>query len=143
MARGNIKKKGKGGQGQNRKASEGFLTKNRVKDGVIETTSGLQYKITDKGEGNSPDERSIITVHQRITLIDGTIIRDTYKEIEPEQFDLTEGIDGLKEGIPLMSKGARYKFWVPSELAWGKRGAGDKIGPNAILVFDIKLIDFY
>lgn len=143
MARGNTKKKGKGGQGQNRKASEDFLGKNKNKDGVIETHTGLQYLIREEGTGEVPDNKSIVTMHQRITLIDGTIIRDTYKEIEPEVFSMTEAIDGLKEGIPLMKKGGRYKFWVPSELAFGKKGAGTKIGPNAIIVFDIKLIDFY
>jgi len=143
MARGNTKKKGKGGQGQNRKISEDFLEKNRKKDGVIETVSGLQYTITEDGDGLCPDDRSMVTVHQRITLIDGTIIRDTYKEVEPEEFDLTEGIDGLREGIPMMKKGARYKFFIPAELAWGRKGAGTKIGPNATLIFDIRLIDFY
>jgi len=143
MARGNTKKKGKGGQGQNRKASEDFLSKNRKKDGVIETPTGLQYLIREEGDGPCPDDRAMVTIHQRITLIDGTIIGDTYKEVEPEEFSLTEAIDGLKEGIPMMQKGARYKFWVPSELAWGKKGAGAKIGPNATLIFDIRLIDFY
>jgi len=143
MARGNTKKKGKGGQGQNRKTGEDFLAKNKKKDGVVVTPTGLQYSVQSAGEGASPDERCCITIHQRITLLDGTIIRDTYKEAEPVTFDLSEAIDGLKEGIPMMKTGARYKFWVPSELAWGKKGAGTKIGPNALLVFDIKLVEFY
>lgn len=143
MARGNKKKKGKGSQGQNRKQSEDFFNKNRTRKGVIETSTGLQYIVREEGEGPSPIEQSTITVHQRITLLDGTIIRDTYKEPEPETFDLSEGIEGLKEGIPLMNTGAKYRFFVPPDLAWGKRGAGSKIGPYATLVFDIKLIDFY
>ncbi len=143
MARGNKKKKGKGSQGQNRKASEEFFAKNRKKDGVVQTDSGLQYLIRDEGSGDHPPANAMVTIHQRITLLDGTLIRDTYAELEPETFDLTEAIDGLKEGIPLMNRDARFRFWVPPELAWGKRGAGDKIGPYATLVFDLRLVDFY
>ena len=123
----------------NRKASAEFLDKNRKKEGVIETSTGLQYTVIEKGNGNHPDIESVITVHQRILLIDGTVIKDTYRTGELDSFDLSEGIEGLKEGIPLMKEGSRYKFFVPPDLAWGKRGAGSKIGPYATLIFDIRL----
>lgn len=134
------KKRGKGSVGLNKKASSEFLDKNRKKKGIIETSSGLQYQIIEEGDGRQPDQDSEITVNQRILLIDGTVIKDTYRTGELDTFDLFEGIEGLKEGIPLMKEGARYKFFVPPELAWGKRGAGSKIGPYATLIFDIRLL---
>jgi FKBP-type peptidyl-prolyl cis-trans isomerase FkpA len=133
------KKKGKGSSGFNRKQSEEFLLKNRGKQGVIETDSGLQYLIKVESDGEKPQSDSTVTVNQRITLIDGTIIGDTYKNNEPDTFSLSEAIEGLKEGIPMMNIGSKFRFFVPSDLAWGKRGAGDKIGPYATLIFDIKL----
>lgn len=135
----NTKKKGKGSSGFNRKQSEDFFQKNKNKQGIIETDSGLQYLIRDKGTGEQPRSDSTVTVNQRITLIDGTVIGDTYKNNEPDTFLLSEAIEGLKEGLPMMNIGSKFRFFVPSDLAWGKRGAGDKIGPYATLIFDIKL----
>lgn len=143
MARGNKRKKGKGSKGQNRKTTDDFLTKNKKKPGVIETKSGLQYIIVDDAKGDKPTEESFLTVEQRITLVDGTVLADTYKQAEHEEFPLKEGIDGLIEGMQLMSKGARYKFFIPPHLAWGKRGAGTKIGPYATIIIDVRLVDFY
>ena len=80
-------------------------------------------------------------MHQRISLLDGTLIADTYSENMPAEFSLKEAIEGYREGILMMPIGARYKFWVPSELAWGKKGAGKKIGPNSMLIIDAKLVD--
>lgn len=133
------KKNSKGSFGLNRKQTEDFLSKNKKREGVIETQTGLQYLIRDEAQGPKPSLFNTVTVNQRITLIDGSVIADTYRQNEPETFCLTEAIDGLKEGIPLMSVGARYRFFIPPDLAWGKRGAGDKIGPYATLIFDIKL----
>ncbi len=135
------KKRGRGGSGQNRSESERFFEKNRAKSGVVETDSGLQYIAEQEGTGISPDLNSTIVVNQRIMLVDGTVIKDTYHTGLRDEFTMKEAIDGLKEGLQLMSVGAKYKFFVPSELAWGKRGAGDKIGPNAALIFDIRLED--
>jgi len=141
MARNKEKKqkKGKGSVGLNRKASAEFLDKNRKKEGVVETSTGLQYQVIEEGDGRQPNHDSEITVNQRILLIDGTVIKDTYRTGELDSFDLGEGIEGLKEGIPLMKEGGRCKFFVPPELAWGKRGAGSKIGPYTTLIFDIRL----
>jgi FKBP-type peptidyl-prolyl cis-trans isomerase FkpA len=133
------KKRGRGGAGQNRAESEAFLKKNRSKPDVIETPSGLQYLIKDVGTGKSPDEWSTIEVNQRILLVDGTIIKDTYHSTETDRFSMKEAIDGLKEGLPLMKEGGKFRFVVPPDLAWGKRGAGDRIGPYAALIFDIRL----
>ncbi len=139
MARNKTQKRGKGSVGLNKKLSADFFAKNRNKPGVIETDSGLQYSVIDEGDGESPTIDSEITVNQRILLLDGTVIKDTYKTGEMDTFPLNEGIEGLQEGILLMKYGARYKFFVPPDLAWGKRGAGNKIGPYATLIFDIRL----
>ncbi len=133
------KKRGRGGAGQNRAETEAFLKKNRKKADVIETASGLQYTIKDPGTGKSPDEWSTVEVNQRILLVDGTVISDTYHKPDPDVFTMAEAIDGLKEGLPLMKEGGKFRFVVPPDLAWGKRGAGDKIGPYAALIFDIRL----
>ncbi len=133
------KPRGRGGAGQNRAESEAFLKKNRGKPDVVETASGLQYTIKDPGTGKSPDEWSTVEVNQRILLADGTVIKDTYHGTETDIFTIAEAIDGLKEGLPLMKEGGKFRFVVPSGLAWGKRGAGSKIGAYAALVFDIRL----
>ncbi|MBN2162933.1 MAG: FKBP-type peptidyl-prolyl cis-trans isomerase [Pontiellaceae bacterium] len=133
------KKRGRGGAGQNRAETDAFLEKNRKKLDVIVTPSGLQYTIKEPGTGKSPDEWSTVEVNQRILLVDGTVISDTYHKPDPDIFTIAEAIDGLKEGLPLMKEGGKFRFVVPPDLAWGKRGAGDKIGPYAALIFDIRL----
>ena len=137
--RGSKKRRGSGTAGDNRDESEEFLKKNRIKEGVIETESGLQYTIVDPGEGASPTEWSTVDVNQRILLVDGTVIKDTFRTPERDRFTMEEAIAGLKEGLPLMKEGGRFRFVVPPDLAWGKRGAGTKIGPYAALIFDIRL----
>lgn len=134
-------KKGKGSQGFNRKKSEDFLEKNRLKADVVETDSGLQYTIIDKQDGASPTIEDRVIVHQRISLVDGTMIEDTYQKNDPVEFSLAEAIEGYREGLLLMTEGSRYKFFIPSDLAWGKRGAGSKIGPNATLIIDVRLLE--
>ena len=119
--------------------TESFLKKNRLKDDVIETESGLQYTPISEGEGASPTEWSTVEVNQRILLVDGTVIKDTFRTADSDRFAMEEAIAGLKEGLPLMKEGSRYRFFVPPDLAWGKRGAGDKIGAYATLIFDIRL----
>lgn len=133
------KKRGRGGAGQNRTETEAYLKKNGSKPDVIVTPSGLQYTIKEPGEGKSPDEWSTVEVNQRILLVDGTVLKDTYHGTETDTFTMAEAIDGLKEGLPLMKEGGKCRFVVPPDLAWGKRGAGDRIGPYAALIFDIRL----
>ncbi len=143
MANRNKRDRSRGSAGNNRKTGEDFLDKNRKKEDVVETDSGLQYIILEEGNGEQPDEKSVITVHQRCQLINGTIIEDTYKENKPSEVKMEELIKGYQEGVQLMKKGARYKFFIPSELAWGKNGSGSKIPPNSVLIFDVKLVDFW
>jgi len=139
MSRKRYHTKNRGSAGQNRAESEAFLKKNRSKPDVITTASGLQYAIQNPGTGKSPDEWSTVEINQRILLVDGTVIKDTYHGTETDTFTIGEAIDGLKEGLPLMKEGGKFRFTIPSELAWGKRGAGVKIGPYAALIFDIRL----
>ncbi|MBN1768677.1 MAG: FKBP-type peptidyl-prolyl cis-trans isomerase [Prolixibacteraceae bacterium] len=143
MAKRESKKHQKGSAGNNRKTGEDFLNKNRSKDEVFETESGLQYSIIEKTEGEKPQTNSMVTIHQRALLLNGTILEDTYRENKADEVAVNELIEGLQEGLCMMSKGSRYKFWVTADLAWGKKGTGNKIPPFAVLQFDIRLIDFY
>ncbi len=143
MAKREKRNKSRGSAGNNRKMGEDFLEKNRRKEGVQETDSGLQYLVVEEGEGDCPDAHATITVHQRCQLVNGTVIEDTYRKNEPSEVEMQELIEGYREGIQLMNKGARYKLFIPWELAWGKNGTGSKIPPYSMLVFDVRLIDFW
>ena len=143
MAKREKRNRNRGSSGYNRKSSEDFLMENRQKKGIHETSSGLQYQILEKGEGPVPDERAHITIHQRCWLLNGKMIEDTYRENKPSEAEIHELIEGYREGVMLMNKGARYKFFIPSDLAWGKKGTGTKIPPNALLIFDVRLLDFW
>jgi len=143
MAQRQKRNKSRGSAGNNRKSGEEFLDKNRTKPGVVETGTALQYMVLEQGEGQTPDEDARVIVHQRCQLVNGTVIEDTYRENEPSEVKMDELIEGYKEGLLLMKKGARYKFFIPSDLAWGKKGTGNKIPPNAVLIFDVRLVDFW
>jgi len=143
MARKKEKKSGKGSAGQNRKSSEDFLIKYQQKPDVISTDSGLMYRVIEATENTKPTDFDSVEVHQRILLTDGKVIADTYKTNSSEKFSVEEAIDGLTEGLQLMGLGARYEFVIPADLAWGKKGNRSSIGPNAVLVIDIRLIDIF
>lgn len=130
----------KGSSGQNRAASENYLNKYRQKEGVQETASGLLYRVLEEGSGVAPTAACAVVVNQRIQLIGGKIIGDTYRDGVPDEFTLKEAIPGIREGLQLMQEGARFEFVVPPGLAWGKKGVGNKIGPNAVLIFDLRLL---
>lgn len=134
------KKLNKGSAGQNRKSSEDFILKYAHKSDVQMTGSGLLYRVIDIGGGLSPTEEDVVVVNQRILNVDGSVITDTYKTGMPDKFTVKEAIPGLREGLLLMQAGARYEFVVPADLAWGRRGVSNKIGPNAVLVFDLRLL---
>ncbi|MDQ2076717.1 FKBP-type peptidyl-prolyl cis-trans isomerase [Marinimicrobium sp. ABcell2] len=131
----------KGSSGQNRKASQDYLSKYRQKPGVVETTTGLLYRVLEEGEGIAPALTDRVVVNQRILSVNGKVIADTYKEGEPDEFSMQEAIPGIQEGLQLGREGGRYEFVVPPELAWGKRGVGNKIGPNAVLIFDVRILE--
>ena len=135
--------KSRGSFGNNRKSSEDFLSKNRTKANVKETQSGLQYIILEEGTGDFPLENATVVIHQRCSLTNGKILEDTYKENKPDEVAMDELIEGYREGLMLMKKGGKSRFFIPPELAWGKKGSGTKIPPNALLIFDVRLIDFW
>lgn len=140
MAKKKNKKQG-GSKGQNRAKSSSFLDKNRLKDGVITTASGLQYTIIDDAGGKvRPFISDMVRVEQRAWLVGGKILTDTYKEGMPAEFILDEVIDGYQEGLQMMSVGSKYRFFIPPELAWGEKGSGGRIGPNAVVIFETKLL---
>jgi len=137
----NKNKKQGGSSGQNRKTSDDFLEKNRKRSGINLTDTGLQYEIITQGDGPIPDSDGYVKVHQRSMLVGGKVLDDTYKNNEPIEFKLKETIDGYQEGLLMMKTGSRYRFYVPPELAWGKRGSGGRIGPNAVVIFDVSLLE--
>lgn len=116
-----------------------FLEENAKKDGVITTESGLQYKVVKKGTGAKPNSDDRVTVDYTGTLIDGTEF-DSSKGREPITFNVQDVIAGWVEGLQLMTEGANYIFYIPSDLAYGSRGAGNAIPPNATLIFDVNLL---
>ncbi len=140
MGRREQKTKTRGSSGQHKKEGEEFLSNNRRKPNVKVTASGLQYMLVEKGSGAIPDENSTVEMHHRILLLNGSVLADTYKSNTPVIEQFSELIEGVQEGLMLMNEGARYKFWVPSDLAWGRKGTSNKIPPNAVLFFDIRLI---
>lgn len=141
MARNKIQKKSKGSTGANRNASENYLAKYANKPDVVKHAHGFYYRIIEQTAGASPTEFDRIRVNQRILLADGSVIADTYKSGLPDVFSVEEAIAGLKIGLPLMTTGSRFEFVFPPELAWGKKGNRSKIGPNALMIFDIRLLE--
>ena len=119
-----------------------FLAENATKEGVITTESGLQYTILTDAEGDKPSATSNVTVHYKGTTLDGTEFDSSYSRNAPATFPLNRVIGGWTEGVQLMSVGATYRFFIPSELAYGAQGAGGAIGPNATLIFDVELLSF-
>ena len=122
--------------------SDLFHKENKTLDGVIELSSGLQYYIMEEGEGEMPKSGQIVTVHYTGTLVDGSKFDSSYDRNEPFCFELGEGrvIKGWDEGVALMKIGSKTKFFIPPNLGYGERGAGNIIPPNATLIFEVELI---
>jgi FKBP-type peptidyl-prolyl cis-trans isomerase FklB len=125
---------------KNRKAGEAFLTENKKKEGVKTLPSGLQYMILSEGNGKQPKATDTVTVQYRGTLIDGAEFDSSYQRGQPATFALNQVIKGWTEGVQLMKEGGKIRLFVPSELAYGDRGAGAQIGPGATLIFEVELL---
>ncbi|MEI6534163.1 MAG: FKBP-type peptidyl-prolyl cis-trans isomerase [Verrucomicrobiaceae bacterium] len=119
---------------------EKFLKENATKEGVKSTASGLQYLVLTEGKGKSPKATDTVLVHYRGTLLTGTEFDSSYKRNEPIEFPLNRVIAGWTEGVQLMKEGAKFRFFIPSNLAYGTRGAGRDIGPNETLIFEVELL---
>jgi len=124
----------------NAKAGDAYLAANAKKDGVKTTASGLQYKVLKAGTGRTPGLKDTVKVHYQGTLIDGTVFDSSIARGEPVVFPVGGVIAGWTEALQLMKEGDKYQLVIPGQLAYGAAGTGDKIGPNAVLVFDVELI---
>ena len=125
---------------KNLKDGEDFLAANGKKDGVKTTASGLQYKVIKSGSGATPKPSDEVKVHYHGTLIDGTVFDSSVERGEPISFPVTGVIPGWVEALQLMKVGDKWQIYIPSKLAYGERGSGPKIGPNAALIFDVELL---
>ncbi len=126
-----------------RNAADGvaFMAANKANKGVITTRSGLQYQVIRPGAGARPMVGDKVKVNYEGRLPNGTVFDSSYARGEPADFPLSSVIPGWREGVALMPVGAKYRFWVPGELAYGKRGSPPNIGPNQVLVFDVELME--
>jgi FKBP-type peptidyl-prolyl cis-trans isomerase len=122
-------------------AGQAYLAENAEREGVVTTESGLQYEVIEEGEGEPPVPGDQVTVHYRGTLIDGTEFDSSYERDEPATFDVGGVIAGFSEGLQLMRPGATYRLVIPANLAYGPQGAGQNIGPNATLIFEVEMIE--
>jgi FKBP-type peptidyl-prolyl cis-trans isomerase len=125
---------------KNRQDADAFLTANKNKEGIVTTDSGLQYKVLKKGDGPKPQKTDRVTVNYSGTLLDGTEFDSSYKRGQPATFQVGGVIPGWTEALQLMNVGSKYQLFIPPELAYGQRGAGRRIGPNAMLIFDVELL---
>lgn len=125
---------------KNRKEGEAFLAKNKKKAGIVTLPSGLQYKIIKAGTGKKPKATDTVTTNYRGTLIDGTEFDSSYKRGQPATFPVNGVISGWTEALQLMPVGSKWQLFIPSDLAYGPRGAGHVIEPNSALIFEVELI---
>jgi FKBP-type peptidyl-prolyl cis-trans isomerase FklB len=127
---------------QARAVGEEFLAENAKKEGITVTESGLQYEVLTEGSGEKPTASTKVTVHYHGTTLDGKVFDSSVERGQPATFGLNQVIPGWTEGVQLMSKGAKYRFYIPTDLAYGARGAGQAIGPYQALIFEVELISF-
>lgn len=123
-----------------REQSKKFFDENRAKEGVKETASGLQYIVEKEGDGITPTATDEVTVHYTGRLLDGTVFDSSVNRGEPATFPLNRVIPGWTEGVQLMKEGAKYRFFIPSDLAYGPQGIPNAIPPHSTLIFDVELI---
>lgn len=125
---------------KNLEEGKSFLVDNQKKEGIKTLPSGLQYKIIAEGSGKMPKAEDTVTVNYKGTLIDGTEFDSSYKRGQPATFQVNGVIKGWTEALQLMKEGSKWQLFIPPELAYGERGAGRDIGPNATLIFEVELL---
>lgn len=125
----------------NKKAGEEFLNINKGKAGVVTLPSGLQYQVLQKGEGPKPTASDKVKCHYHGTLINGTVFDSSVQRGEPAVFGVSQVIPGWVEALQLMPEGSKWKLYIPSDLAYGARGAGEMIPPHSTLVFEVELLE--
>jgi FKBP-type peptidyl-prolyl cis-trans isomerase FklB len=124
----------------NKAEGEAFLAENAQKPGITTLPSGLQYEVLTEGTGPKPTLRSSVTTHYHGTLINGNVFDSSYQRGQPATFPVNGVIAGWTEALQLMPEGSKYRLYIPSDLAYGKRGAGRDIGPDSALIFDVELL---
>lgn len=124
----------------NKKAGQEFLEANKTKEGVIALPSGLQYKVLQQGTGPKPTPNDLVVCNYRGTLLDGTEFDSSYKRGQPATFPVNGVIKGWTEALQIMPVGSKWQLFIPSDLAYGDRGAGAQIAPGATLVFEVELL---
>lgn len=125
---------------ENKEKEAAFLAENALKDGIVTTESGLQYRIIREGTGPTPLATDRVQVHYKGSLLDGRVFDSSYEDGEPVEFSLFEVIDGWAEGLQLIGVGGAYEFFIPSNLAYGEDGAGSIIPPYSTLIFEVELL---
>lgn len=125
---------------KNKVDGEAFLAENKKKEGVKTLPSGLQYSVIKEGAGKMPKATDTVTVNYKGTLIDGTEFDSSYRRGQPVSFPVNGVIAGWTEALQLMKEGSKWQLFIPSSLAYGEKGAGNTIGPNAVLIFEVELI---
>ena len=121
-------------------AGEKFLAENSKRDGITVTASGLQYEVLTDGDGDMPSDSAKVRTHYHGTLLDGTVFDSSYDRGTPAEFPVNGVIAGWTEALQMMKEGAKWRLYVPSNLAYGEKGAGGAIGPHATLIFDVELL---
>lgn len=124
----------------NKAEGEAFLQENAKKPGVTTLPSGLQYEVLTEGTGPKPGPSSSVTTHYHGTLINGNVFDSSYQRGQPATFGVNQVIAGWTEALQLMPEGSKWRLYIPSDLAYGKRGAGRDIGPDSALIFDVELL---
>ena len=124
----------------NKKQGDAFLAANKTKQGVVTLSSGLQYKILKRGTGPKPSATDTVVCNYRGTLLDNTEFDSSYKRGQPTTFEVDRVIKGWTEALQLMPVGSKWQLFIPPDLAYGQRGAGTQIGPNATLLFEVELL---
>ena len=128
--------------GKNKEVADAFLAENTKKEGVTTTASGLQYEVIDAGSGDKPGPQSDVTVHYHGTLIDGTVFDSSIERGQPASFGVNQVIKGWTEALQLMPKGAKYRLYIPQDLAYGATPhPGGPIEPYMALIFDVELLE--
>lgn len=124
----------------NKAAGEKFLAENAKKQGIVALSSGLQYEVIKEGNGKKPSATDRVQCHYEGTLIDGTVFDSSIKRGEPAVFGVNQVIRGWVEALQLMKEGAKWRLYIPYNMAYGENGAGEMIPPYSALIFDVELI---